>query len=201
MDDAPRHRGGRWSYALDWLLIMYIRMLRMFMVIIADENSATTAISLALTRVNPDSSNFSVLDLSISNPHREHPKVPLWLLITLAVLVPAVIMFIVSLWTGSASRSVHQGLLGLGVSLGLASVILNVKNLAGKPRPDFLAICVPDLDSIEASTVGGFGQSVSPLWVIVNRSICKEADYNMLNDGLRSFPSGYATGKIDQIQS
>lgn len=88
----------------------------------------------------------------------------------------------------------NAGLLGLGVSLATATVMCTgVKNLTGKPRPNFLALCQPDLEHVSAYTVGGLGQTLSGLWVLVDQDICQQADRKWLNDGFRSFPSGYAT--------
>lgn len=142
-----------------------------------------------------------MVDLSISYSHRESPKVPLWLLILLSVILPAVTIVLLSLRGShsdmqSKARKANNALLGLGASLGTATVVLNIKNLAGKPRPDFLAICQPDLDKVKQHTVGGFGQRLSPLWVMVDREVCRQPDHWLLNDAFRSFPSGYATSEI-----
>jgi hypothetical protein len=168
--------------------------------------SATPAIALALLNVNPDSHDFSVIDLNISYSHRARAKVSLPLLIFLAVILPILIITILSLYpfsfiSRSASGrpssgqlySLNANLLGLGVSLATATVVLNVKNLAGIPRPDFLERCQPDVGNIAAYTVGGsYGRSISDRWVMVNREIC-QADSRNVNEGFRSFPSGYAT--------
>lgn len=160
-------------------------------------HSIVVAVSLALVNVNPDSHDFSIADLSLSYAHRETPEVPLWLLIVLAVIAPAVTIVIVSVQTGSLPaqlrlQRLNDALLGLGISLGSATVILNIKNLAGKPRPDFLAICQPDLHNIAAHKVGGYGSGID---VMVYRTICQQPDHLWLNDAFRSFPSGYSTGK------
>lgn len=79
------------------------------------------------------------------------------------------------------------------MSLATATVVLNVKNLAGVPRPDFLERCQPDVDNIAAYTVGGsYGKPISDRWVMVTREIC-QADSRDVNEAFRSFPSGYAT--------
>ena len=96
----------------------------------------------------------------------------------------------------------NASLLGLGVSLATSTIIFTgVENLSGKPRPDFLARCDPDLERITAHTVGGYGQTVSNLWVMVNGGVCKQPDQNLLNDGFRSFPSGYATSEACWYES
>lgn len=71
-----------------------------------------------------------------------------------------------------------------------------MKNLTGKPRPDFLERCQPDLEHIDAHIVGGLGRKLAGLWVLVNQDICLQPDRHRLNDGFRSFPSGYATSEV-----
>lgn len=93
-------------------------------------------------------------------------------------------------------RKLNASLLGLGVSLATATIVFTgVKNLSGKPRPDLLARCKPDIGNVAAHKVGGYGQAVSELWVLVDGGICQETDKPWLNDGFRSFPSGYATSE------
>lgn len=165
-----------------------------------------TAIALVLLSVSPDSHEFSIVDLNISYGYRARAKVSLSLLIFLAVIVPILVIAVLSLYPfsfisrsgwGRSSfaqlRGLNDSLLGLGVSFATATVVLNVKNLAGIPRPDFLERCQPDVDNIAAYTVGGsYGRSVSDCWIVVIQEICK-ADSRDVNEGFRSFPSGYAT--------
>lgn len=183
-----------WSYTVDWLLIV-----------------VATLVALLLANVPPDSHTFCLLDISLSYPHREQPKVPLWLLIILTVILPVICIVACTLFAQQspipANRAtesarcesnriwqLNAGLLGLGVSLATSTIIYTgVKNLSGKPRPDFLSICQPNLDKVDAYTVGGYGREYSRLWVMVDRGICQQPDKMWLNDALRSFPSGYAT--------
>ena len=162
--------------------------------------------------MNPDFHPFSLLDLSISYPYRD-PKVNPALFIFLSIVVPILCIAISSLsFTPRLASSrqlspssirrlkfweLNAALLGLGVSLATATVICTgVKNLTGKPRPNFLARCQADVDHITAHTVGGLGQAVSELWVLVDQEICQQVNKKWLNDGFRSFPSGYATSKL-----
>lgn len=177
-------------------------------------SSIATIIAFALSGVNPDYHHFSVLDLSISYPYRSQPKVSKVLLVFLAVVFPVVFIVIFSLvfyprlkahpnrrsppqdWE-SKLYFLNTSLLGLGVSLATTTIVVTgVKNLTGKPRPNFLAICNPDVSRIPSHTVGGHGQSISNLWVLVNGGICQQTDTWFLNDGFRSFPSGYASGTL-----
>lgn len=173
--------------------------------------SVAITVALALSNVNPDYHTFSLLDLNISNPVRA-PKVSLGLFVTITIVAPVVIILVTcSSWTISTSSialeapyeirkrkllEIQITLLGLGISLATATMIFTgMKNLTGKPRPNFLATCQPDLSRIRATTIGGYGQEVSRLWVMVTGDICKQADRNLVNDGFRSFPSGYATSR------
>ena len=167
--------------------------------------------ALLLSTVNPDYHHFSLLDLTISYPYQENPKVSLGLHILLSIILPFAIIVVVSLFVPdpaiSNSNSTHErqrhrlwrlntSLLGLGVSLATATIIFTgVKNLSGKPRPDFLARCKPDVGNVAAHRVGGYGQAVSELWILVDGKSCQEKDKTWLNDGFRSFPSGYATSE------
>lgn len=68
-----------------------------------------------------------------------------------------------------------------------------MKNLFGKPRPDLLARCVPDLSRLAAETVGGIPEVVNGLGVLVSAEICTETDKHKLDDGFRSYPSGHSS--------
>lgn len=70
-----------------------------------------------------------------------------------------------------------------------------MKNLFGKPRPDLLDRCQPDLANLSKYIIGGLkglktattsGQLVSP-------NICKNPDRATLDDGFRSYPSGHSS--------
>jgi hypothetical protein len=177
--------------------------------------SAATIISLLLSTVNPDFHTFCVLDMSLSYPYRL-PKLSLPLFILLSIIFPILTITLISLFMSLKSqpyrptanltpsqtrtqklKSMNASLLGLGVSLATSTVILTgVKNLTGKPRPNFLSICDPDLEKIEKFKVGGFGAELSRLWIMVDVEICRQGNKGALRDGFRSFPSGYSTSKF-----
>jgi len=88
----------------------------------------------------------------------------------------------------------NAGWMGLGLSFALAFFITSgIKNLIGKPRPDLLARCQPDLNDIAAHVVGGYGQDISQRWTLVSSSICTQTDTKLLNEGFRSFLSGHSS--------
>jgi membrane-associated phospholipid phosphatase len=84
--------------------------------------------------------------------------------------------------------------MGLALSYALALFITQgIKNLIGKPRPDLLARCQPDLDNIAAHVVGGYGQDISQRWTMLSSSVCTQPDRKLLNEGFRSFLSGHSS--------
>ena len=152
------------------------------------------------------------MDLSISNPYEVDETIPTWLLIFIGLAVPAGIIFVVcSIFVPgpTASRGTpksliwkrkiwewNTGWMGLAMSLATAFMITQgMKLLFGKPRPDLLSRCQPDLTRISESTVGGYGSGFNQLWVLVTSEICQQTDDDILQDGFKSFPSGHASCK------
>ena len=85
--------------------------------------------------------------------------------------------------------------MGLALSLAIAFFITNgTKNLAGKPRPDLLARCNPDLSRLLSSAVGGIGDQVDEGINLVSWTICRNPG-STLDEGFRSFPSGHSSCK------
>ena len=85
--------------------------------------------------------------------------------------------------------------MGLAVSLAIAFIITNgTKNAIGRPRPDLLARCNPDLTKTLNSTVGGIGDQVDEGIRLVSWTICRNPG-SVLDDGFRSFPSGHSSCK------
>ncbi|KAJ9647858.1 hypothetical protein H2199_001634 [Coniosporium tulheliwenetii] len=181
------------SYVLDWVMILGI-----------------AAVGGGFNRVGPYHRPFSLLNLDISYPHTVKETIPVWLLIVVGMVVPGIIVLLVCLlfipgptanprtpktliWRRKFWES-NTGLMGLGLSLATAFLITEgMKNLFGKPRPDLLSRCNPDLSRIQEFTVGGYGQPLSDRWVLVSYGICQETDMNKLDDGFRSFPSGHSS--------
>ena len=176
-------------------------------------SSAATLISLLVSDVNPDFHTFSVLDLSLSYPYRS-AKLSIPLFIFLSIIVPVLVITATTLLTPSPRlleprnpttsqvrtqkfQYLNSALLGLGVSLATSTVIVTgVKNLAGKPRPNFLSTCDPDLTNIEKFTSGAFDAGFNRLWAMVDVEVCQQTAKGAVRDGFRSFPSGFATSKL-----
>lgn len=74
-------------------------------------------------------------------------------------------------------------------------IVTGLKNLIGKPRPDMLARCIPNVANLDQYIVGGYGNNVLRGLVLVNQGICTQTNLSTLNDGFRSFPSGHSSSK------
>ncbi|KAK5115938.1 hypothetical protein LTR62_000394 [Meristemomyces frigidus] len=182
------------SYLLDWLAII-----------------AIAAIGGGLNFVSPTHRPFSLLDLSISYPLITE-SISTLTLVLVSLIAPAIIVLLVvglfvpgRAFTRNSKLSRKEvlrlklwewekGWAGLALSVAIAFFITQgMKNLFGKPRPDFLSRCAPDLANVAAHVVGGYGQDVSSRWTLVNSGICTQGDKAVLDDGFRSFPSGHSS--------
>ncbi|KAK9444418.1 PAP2 domain containing protein [Metarhizium brunneum] len=179
------------SYAFDWIVLVVI-----------------TVVAGFLGRIEPNKRPFALDDPNISFPFTEKETVPTWLLVILCALVPVIVIFLVSMIlipgstvpknTGYAliwKRKVwelHVGWLGLLMAVGSAFFFISgIKNMCGKPRPDLLSRCEPDIANAAKYIVGGFGQEAASSR-LYSGDICKQADSKKLDDGFRSYPSGHA---------
>ncbi len=148
-------------------------------------------------------------DAEISFPYQTHEKISTALLVVCGLVIPGVIIFLISvslvpgptvckatpktlIWRRKLWEW-HTGWLGLGLSLAAAFLITNgMKNLFGKPRPDLLSRCDPDVTNIAQYTFESF-QNVPNGFSVVSAEICQQTDKSILDDGFRSFPSGHAS--------
>ncbi|KAL8687486.1 MAG: hypothetical protein Q9218_006355 [Villophora microphyllina] len=83
--------------------------------------------------------------------------------------------------------------MGLGLAVVVSFLVANgAKEVAGKPRPDLLARCKPDMSRLLNATIGGVGQQLDEGIVLVSWKICGNTG-SVVEEGFRSFPSGHAT--------
>ncbi|KAL2187701.1 acid phosphatase/Vanadium-dependent haloperoxidase [Thermothelomyces heterothallicus CBS 203.75] len=130
--------------------------------------------------VEPFHRMFSLNDLRISFPHAEVERVPLLHDFVYALFLPLGVLILANLATHAPPHKHHVTVLGLAISLILASFLTDViKNAVGRPRPDLLARCVPRPDT--------------PRDVLVTIDVCTQTDHHTLHDGWRSFPSGHSS--------
>ena len=86
--------------------------------------------------------------------------------------------------------------MGLGLALASTFMITDaMKNLYGKPRPDLLSRCMPDIANAAKYVVGGFANTVQE-GILVSYQICTQPDQSILNDGFAAFPSGHSSCKL-----
>ncbi|KAG8626349.1 hypothetical protein KVT40_005294 [Elsinoe batatas] len=181
------------AYILDWIYVI-----------------AIAAVGGGLSFVTPSKRNFSLVDLRISNPYREDEIVSVGLLVVLSLILPGIIIAAVvtlffpppssfkdlktwkfwqrKIWEG------HVGIIGLALSYAMALTITQVFKLGvGKPRPDFLARCQPDLSDVQDYIRGGSATDISIRWSIVDVGICRQSDANVLEDGFKAYFSGHSS--------
>ncbi|ROT37021.1 PAP2-domain-containing protein [Sodiomyces alkalinus F11] len=208
---ATRRPNRRWtaslitSYIFDWVIL-----------------AVAAAVGGVLAIIGPNKRHFSLVDPTISFPFTERETVPVWLLLLLVVLAPAVIILLVCLIFVPGATApkgtpksliwrrklweLHVGWLGLALAVVAAWFVTSgMKNMFGKPRPDLLSRCEPDLANIERYIVGGIGRNqaqapstlgldqVIGIGTLVSADICQTTDSSKLDEGFRSYPSGHAS--------
>jgi membrane-associated phospholipid phosphatase len=193
-----RTSGGRvslaliFSYVFDWIIIVL-----------------AAVVGAVFSIITPNKRPFSLNNAEISYPYVTKEKISTATLIICGLVAPAIIIFLVCLFLvpgPTVSKSTpkaliwrrklwewHTGWLGLGLSLAAAFLITDgMKNLFGKPRPDLLSRCNPDLQNVAKYAVGGLSNTVEG-FNVVSATICQQTDKSLLNDGFRSFPSGHSS--------
>lgn len=188
MGRRPRSRKVILSYVFDWAIVLF-----------------ATAVGAVLANMTPNKRPFSLSNPEISYPFQHQEKVSLAMLGLYAMGLPAVIIFTVcmvlvpgptipkqipkhAIWSRKLWEW-HVGWLGLALSLSSSFLITSgMKNLFGKPRPDLLSRCDPDIVNLERYRLGGFmGTDV------VSAAICRQTNMELLDDGFRSYPSGHSS--------
>ncbi|KAK4659764.1 hypothetical protein QC762_113890 [Podospora pseudocomata] len=189
------------SYAIDWIILI-----------------AVGVVGYILGHITPNKRPFALDDRNISFPYAEQETVPVWLAVVISVMCPIVIIAVICLVFVPGSTvprgtpksliwqrklwELHQGWLGLALSVMAAWIITNgMKNLFGKPRPDLLDRCQPDMENLKDYIIGGLlrlNSSLTPGHILgpgtlVSPNICTNPDKAVLDDGFRSYPSGHSS--------
>jgi membrane-associated phospholipid phosphatase len=179
------------SYALDWVLL-----------------AVGAAVGYVLGELKPNKRPFALDDRSIRYPYTGESTVPGWLLVVCSALVPILVILLLSLTLTPAGLAhhgaqksrlwkhklweLHVSWMGLALSLIATWIITNgLKNMFGKPRPDLLSRCRPDLSRVDEFVVGEMGLGTDGM--LVTAGICTNTDLGILDDGFRAYPSGHAS--------
>ena len=164
------------------------------------------------SKISPNHRPFSLTDPTISFPYVVNEKISTVTLVLVALVAPAIIIALICLIFvpgPTVSDNTAKPLLWrrklwewqtawLGLGLTLASTFFftdAMKNLFGKPRPDLLSRCDPDIANLQQYVVGGFGSQVAGGIQLVSWKICRQSNLSILNDGFVSFPSGHSSCK------
>ncbi|KAJ5951229.1 uncharacterized protein N7479_009642 [Penicillium vulpinum] len=186
------------SYIIDWIFIIGIAL-----------------IGYGFYKQPPNHHAFSLSDQAISYPYTKE-TVTITTLYLVSLFAPAILVFLGS-WllvppkaTSSTSdptpkppaaqyirRKFWEWNAGwMGLALALASTwaaTQGLKVLIGRPRPDLLARCNPDIARIAEFTIGGLGESVRGATTLVSWEICRNKSDSLRVDGFASFPSGHSS--------
>lgn len=123
---------------------------------------------------------FTLDDHHIQYPHAIVQRVPSYMNIVYSLAIPLGIFFAWTLVIRPKVHKAHVTILGLLISIALATVLTDIiKNAIGRPRPDLLARCKPEKGT--------------PEHLLVTIDVCTETDPHTLQDGWRSFPSGHSS--------
>ena len=194
---APRRQTGTpllllSSYVFDWVVLLVVG-----------------GVGYWLGKMKPNMRPFQLESPHISFPFTEKETVPMVRAGIANTVVPMILIVIISLVMVPGSTvppgtpkgliwrrklwELHQGLLGLALSCCGAWFVTNgMKNMFGKPRPDMLSRCMPDLANVGLYVVGGIANTTSN-GQLVSADICTNPDHRTLEDGFRSFPSGHSS--------
>jgi PAP2 superfamily protein len=170
------------------------------------------AIGVAFNVADTNKHAFSLTDPNISYPYTTNETVSTAVLIVVSLVAPAAIIVLLTLlvvpspkgFSGVPQALVwrhkawewNAGWMGLGISLAAAYMATQgLKDLVGKPRPDLLARCNPDLSKIAVYTVGGLGKQMTGAPNLVTWQICQNKSDQLKIDGFSSFPSGHTSCK------
>ncbi|KAJ2889975.1 hypothetical protein GGI21_002176 [Coemansia aciculifera] len=147
----------------------------------------STLVWVYLGVAKPHYQLFSVDDKQISYPYVKpnDQTVTVPMLFAVSICLPAVIIASIAFGVKRNMHDLHVGMLGLLLSVSLTLMFTNgLKNVVGRPRPNFLARCMP---------MSNDGPLRDPPQGLSSVAICTQTDIGVLNEGFRSFPSGHTS--------
>ncbi|KAF5719712.1 PAP2 domain-containing protein [Fusarium mundagurra] len=185
------------SYALDWVVLII-----------------ALVVSVVVGNLTPNKRAFSLVNPYISHvTHRCRLQIGDTVSIAsaaiLSLIVPAVIIagvVLVFVPGGTVPTNtpktliwrrkiweLHVGLLGLALSfVSVFFFVQCMKNLLGKPRPNMLSRCEPDLVNAMNYLVAGYTNSLAD-GRLYSAAICQQKDSTKVDEGFRAFPSGHSS--------
>ncbi|KAG0347715.1 hypothetical protein BG004_007126 [Podila humilis] len=143
-----------------------------------------------IDQVEPYHRQFSVTNLSIQHPFAKQETVPVWMLFTVALIIPGILMSLVAVFYKKSYTDLHNALLGLMLTQSLVLIVTDsIKITVGRPRPDFLDRCLSIYDNAAAGTP--VGPLYDPINMLSTSAICTRRE--LLRDGFKAFPSGHSS--------
>jgi hypothetical protein len=164
-------------------------------VVIADHISTLFVMSYVFDElVTPFMQHFALTDTSLQYPYTNHERVPVYLLIILTGLCPAIVVSIYALLIEDLPlrqpRSiykkrpaydwrhrfweVHSGVLAVVTAQGFAYLTVTaLKNITGKPRPDLIARCLPRTGANDEVPFG-----------LLSVDVCTQEHHGIVKDGV-----------------
>ncbi|KAI5295892.1 hypothetical protein KEM52_006578 [Ascosphaera acerosa] len=123
---------------------------------------------------------FRLDDITIQFPFAEDERVPTYMSIVYAGVIPFAIIMVWCATLRQSSHFTHVALLGFLTTVWLTSLVTDImKNAFGRPRPDLISRCQPELGT--------------PMHEWVTWRVCTQKSNHKLQEGWRSFPSGHSS--------
>jgi len=169
------------KYWLDWLIIAIFGGIALFAFLRPPISKRLFAVTYSGN--NQSYPNAYTIPLNTEDDYPVRTEIlPTWLSGVIAAVSGLIVIGLAQIWTRSF-KDFHRGCLGLANALiGASWFQVLLKLFFGGFRPNFLAVCKPDLSK---PGVGYFG-------TYYDRDSCT-GDKVLVNDALESFPSGHST--------
>lgn len=164
-DKVKRNKKSIFSYLADWIITIGLAV-GFYM----------------LDRIHGYQRVFSLQDTSLFHPYAEQEMIPSYLLFLICLVAPFLLQAGANFATVRSLRDFHLSTLGLMLSLSVTGAITQVVKMSvGRPRPDFVARCIPRTGAID------------PPLHLSTVAVCTQLDETILRDGFKSFPSGHSS--------